>query len=61
MRSQNVHNPTGDVAQMVERSLSMREVRGSIPRISIAGFFPILHKFPNPCALENRWEVFATF
>jgi hypothetical protein len=24
----------GDVAQMVERSLSMREVRGSIPRIS---------------------------
>ena len=24
-----------DVAQMVERSLSMREVRGSIPRISI--------------------------
>ena len=26
---------TGDVAQMVERSLSMREVRGSIPCISI--------------------------
>ena len=26
----------GDVAQMVERSLSMREVRGSIPRISIS-------------------------
>ena len=26
---------SGDVAQMVERSLSMREVRGSIPRISI--------------------------
>ena len=25
-----------DVAQMVERSLSMREVRGSIPRISIS-------------------------
>ena len=24
----------GDVAQMVERSLSMREVRGSTPRIS---------------------------
>lgn len=24
----------GDVAQMVERSLSMREARGSIPRIS---------------------------
>lgn len=30
----------GDVAQMVERSLSMREVRGSIPRISI--IFPKL-------------------
>ena len=28
----------GDVAQMVERSLSMREVRGSIPRISIYFF-----------------------
>ena len=27
-------NKNGDVAQMVERSLSMREVRGSIPRIS---------------------------
>ena len=27
---------SGDVAQMVERSLSMQEVRGSIPRISIA-------------------------
>ncbi len=26
---------TGGVAQMVERSLSMREVRGSIPRASI--------------------------
>ena len=27
-------NHCGDVAQMVERSLSMREVRGSMPRIS---------------------------
>ena len=26
----------GDVVQMVERSLSMREVRGSMPRISIS-------------------------
>ena len=31
----------GDVAQMVERSLSMREVRGSIPRISILAFFNV--------------------
>ncbi len=30
----------GDVAQMVERSLSMREVRGSIPRISSFFFLP---------------------
>ena len=29
----------GDVAQMVERSLSMREVRGSIPRISKHSYF----------------------
>ena len=29
----------GDVAQMVERSLSMREVLGSIPRISIIIFY----------------------
>ena len=28
-------NHNGDVAQMVERSLCMREARGSIPRISI--------------------------
>jgi hypothetical protein len=35
-----VTNLNGDVAQMVERSLSMREVRGSIPRIS-----NILHHF----------------
>ena len=27
--------PIGDVAQMVERSLSMREVAGSIPAVSI--------------------------
>ena len=33
----------GDVAQMVERSLSMREVRGSIPRIS-KQHFAIAHE-----------------
>ena len=33
---------TGDVAQMVERSLSMREVRGSIPRISNFNIFSFL-------------------
>ena len=41
----------GDVAQMVERSLSMREVRGSIPRISNILFvflasFCRLHFYP---------------
>ena len=30
---------TGDVAHMVERSLCMREVRGSIPRISKGLFY----------------------
>ena len=34
----------GDVAQMVERSLSMREVRGSMPRISKT-FFRIRRMF----------------
>ena len=34
---------SGDVAQMVERSLSMREVRGSIPCIST----PLMMKFRN--------------
>ena len=32
-------SPIGGVAQMVERSLSMREVRGSIPRASMADTF----------------------
>ena len=50
----------GDVAQMVERSLSMREVRGSIPRISISfSLFPEFVRkyfpFPNPF-LENLRE-----
>ena len=31
------HVTFGGVAQMVERSLSMREVRGSMPRTSIFG------------------------
>ena len=31
----NLLTNTGGVAQMVERSLSMREVRGSMPRTSI--------------------------
>ena len=30
---------SGGVAQMVERSLSMREVRGSMPRASTGFFF----------------------
>ena len=29
---------TGELAQMVERSLSMREVRGSMPRFSTYAF-----------------------
>ena len=34
----------GDVAQMVEHSLSMRGARGSIPRISIILFFVTLEE-----------------
>ena len=33
-----LHNVTGELAQMVERSLSMREVPGSMPGFSIAAF-----------------------
>ncbi len=35
------YSNTGGVAQMVERSLSMREVRGSIPRASIYLFLTV--------------------
>lgn len=34
-------NVGGELAQMVERSLSMREVRGSMPRFSRRTFFDI--------------------
>ena len=48
----------GDVAQMVERSLSMREVRGSIPRISTnPPLFPQLflcHEFNATCHTSIR-------
>lgn len=40
----------GDVAQMVERSLSMREVRGSIPRIDTGS----LSRVPEP-VLMPEW------
>jgi hypothetical protein len=43
----------GDVAQMVERSLSMREVRGSIPRISM--FFFVLP--PYLFFICTNWDV----
>ena len=36
----------GGVAHMVERSLRMREARGSIPRTSIIFFFILLDGFP---------------
>ena len=38
----------GDVAQTVERSLCMREVRGSIPRISIFSVLSFLLRHPPP-------------
>ena len=37
------HNMKGDLAQMVKRSLSMREALGSMPRFSIfVSFLPIV-------------------
>jgi hypothetical protein len=54
----------GDVAQMVERSLSMREVRGSIPRISILSIFrtiPLFNHLPfNNTAILLRIECSST-
>ena len=46
----------GGVAQMVERSLSMREVPGSIPGISIAfnsGSTPVPFQVPFPVPLQD--------
>ena len=37
----------GGVAQMVERSLSMREVRGSMPRTSIVYYSGVLGYYLN--------------
>ena len=56
-----INGQHGDVAQMVERSLSMREVRGSIPRISIFFFYKkkrtciylnLLPTTPQDCLLQ---------
>jgi hypothetical protein len=47
----------GDVAQMVERSLSMREVRGSIPRISRKGINRCTDFFAAQPSSEFRAEV----
>ena len=44
----------GDVAQMVERSLSMREVRGSIPRISISSGYSQTNSPPD----IYLWSIF---
>ena len=38
-----VRQPSGELAQMVERSLSMREVRGSMPRFSTPDFQKCTH------------------
>ena len=46
----------GDVAQMVERSLSMREVRGSIPRISKLIFAVFVRHTTFEKAEEIVWE-----
>ena len=48
-------SPEGDVAQMVERSLSMWEVRGSIPRVSKTFFLNFRPSTPRsiPCTLAD--------
>ena len=52
VKTENAHGVTpiaifeissGELAQMVERSLSMREVRGSMPRFSIPDFQENVH------------------
>ena len=43
----------GDVAQMVERSLCMREARGSIPRISMFSFLFFYHFSPSITAADQ--------
>ena len=45
------HISIGGVAQMVERSLSMREVRGSMPRTSIMFYLLNIDRVCTPCGL----------
>ena len=45
----------GDVAQMVERPLSMREALGSTPSFSTLSFFP---QFSNPLGPERHFSCF---
>ena len=56
----------GDVAQMVERSLSMREVRGSIPRISktfsrIRQFWFVFADNGNELTTRYKWKTDITW
>ena len=48
-----IEEQQGDVAQMVERSLSMREVRGSIPRISTFFWFSCFYLISSFMAISN--------
>ena len=56
----------GGVAQMVERSLSMREVRGSMPRTSTLVIFCIIFRFrrlsvvPFHCRIEQAYLAKGT-
>ena len=52
----------GDVAQMVERSLCMREARGSIPRISSGhAFFLYLKHVKAPFGTREKFSFPAFF
>ena len=48
---------SGELAQMVERSLSMREVRGSMPRFSKSVYFATSFFFIN---ISSASDLFLT-
>ena len=58
LRRSVLHNNNGGVAQMVERSLSMREVPGSIPGASNTDFFfltdPVFRWSGSNCSPRER-------
>ena len=54
LRRSVLHNNNGGVAQMVERSLSMREVPGSIPGASNTDFFSLTLFFGGQAPIAHQ-------